>query len=133
MYSCAVVAEVTASVLLLFALGPRYGAVGAAWAVSSTFVLSRGLVLAILICRENGFPLVRYLREIYERPLLTGVPVLLVAVLMKRGVLPGSDWPQLLTAAAAVACAYFAIAWFAVLPPEQRFLLRAQAARFVTR
>jgi O-antigen/teichoic acid export membrane protein len=133
LYSYAVVAEVTASVLLLFALGPRYGAVGAAWAVSSTFVLSRGLVLAILICRENGFPLVRYLREIYERPLLTGVPVLLVAVLMKRGVLPGSDWPQLLMAAAAVACAYFAIAWFAVLPPEQRFLLRAQAARFVTR
>jgi membrane protein EpsK len=132
-YSYAVVVEVIASVVLLLVLGPRYGALGAAWAVSSTFVLNRGLFLAILICRENGFPFVRYLREIYERPMLTGVPVMMCAILLKRGVLPGSNWPQLLTAAAAVACAYFAIAWFAVLPPEQRFLLRAQAARLVTR
>jgi hypothetical protein len=128
-----VVVEVIASVVLLVALAPRYGAVGAAWAVSSTFVLNRGLVLAVLICRENGFPLTRYLREVYERPVLTGVPVMMGAFLLKGGLLPGTDWPQLLTAATAVAGAYFAAAWFAVLPAEQRFLLRAQAARLVTR
>jgi O-antigen/teichoic acid export membrane protein len=133
LYSYAVVVEVIASVVLLVALAPRYGAVGAAWAVSSTFVLNRGLVLAVLICRENGFPLTRYLREVYERPVLTGVPVMMGAFLLKGGLLPGTDWPQLLTAAAAVAGAYFAAAWFAVLPAEQRFLLRAQAARLVTR
>jgi O-antigen/teichoic acid export membrane protein len=132
-YSYAVVGEVIASVVLLLALGPRYGAVGAACAVSSTFVLNRGLFLAVLICRENGFPLTRYLREIYERPVLTGVPVLVGTLLMKRALLPGTDWPQLLTAAAAIACTYFSAAWFAVLPREQRFLLRTQAARFVTR
>ena len=132
-YSWAVVAEVIGSVVLLLILAPRYGAVGAAWAVSATFVVNRGLFLAVLICRQNGFPLGQYLREIYERPVLTGVPVMLGTILLKRVALPGTDWPQLLTAATAISCAYFGAAWFAVLRPEQRFLLRTQAARFVTR
>jgi membrane protein EpsK len=131
-YSFAVVGEVIVSVVLVLVLGPRYGAIGAAWAVSSTFVLNRGLFLAVLICRENGFPLGQYLREIYGRPVLTGIPVFIGTILLKRE-LPGTSWLQLIPAAGAIAAVYFALAWFAVLPAEQRLLVRAQAARLVTR
>lgn len=132
-YSLAVVVEVIASVVITALFGSRYGAVAAAWAVSSTFVLNRGLFLAVLICRENGFPLGRYLQEIYGRPLIAAVPVLAGAFLLRGTVLPGHTWPELITAGALISAAFFAIAWFFVLPPEQRQMVRAQAARLTMR
>src|SRR6185503_6945025 len=96
-------------------VAPRYGAYGVAWVVSVSITAVRGAFLAVLMCRVNGFALADYLRAIYLRPLLTGAPVIAMAAALRLTVLPGTNWPELITAGALVAIAYFAIAFFSVL------------------
>ncbi|HJR58260.1 MAG TPA: oligosaccharide flippase family protein [Vicinamibacterales bacterium] len=135
-YSYAVVLEVIASVICLFLFVPRYGVVAAAWIVSLTFVTSRGLVLAILICRQNGFPFRSYVTGIYGRPLLAAVPVLGLALWLRTWVWEGSNWPELIAAGGVVSAAYFALAVWLVLETRHRdALLRrgSQAAGLTTR
>ena len=132
-YSLAVVAEVLTSIAILLVFGREYGAEAAAWAVSMTFVLNRGLVLAVLICRQNRFSLGRYLQAIYAAPLAVGVPVIAVAYAIKSFVLPGHGWLELIGAGGLLTGLYFGLAWFFVLSPDQRRVARSQATRFSMR
>ena len=95
-YAYGIVVEVILSTACLFAIVPRYGALGAAWVVSMAIVSGRGVYLAILMCRLNGFPLREYITAIYARPLLTGLPVLMTAIGLRSFVWPGRSWLELI-------------------------------------
>jgi O-antigen/teichoic acid export membrane protein len=119
-YAWAIVAEVVCQVAGLFLVAPRYGAFGAACVVAVCLTSSRGIFLAIAMCRVNDFSLYEYLDAIYTRPLLAGVPVIGLAAALRLVFLPGRNWFELIAAATLIAGVYFAIAFFTVLDSTSR-------------
>jgi len=119
-YAWSIVVEVIAMVGALFALAPRYGAYGVAWVVSLTITAVRGAFLAVLMCRVNGFALTEYLRAIYLRPLLAGIPAAALGLALRLTLLPGRNWLELIGAGALIAGVYFSIAFFTVLDADSR-------------
>ena len=125
-YAKSFVVEVVASTAALFFVVPRYGPYGAACVVATALMLNRGVYLALLICRVNKLSLPRYISAIYARPLAAAVPVALLTALLRSLLLPGRNWYEVIGAAALVAAAYFAIAFFVVLdgPTRRQILIR---------
>jgi O-antigen/teichoic acid export membrane protein len=119
------VAEVLITIAGLFLVVPRFGVLGAAWVVTVSILLTRGVAVAALISRVNGFSLVSYLRGIYERPTLVAMPAAVIAAVLHR-VLPGTTWLELFAAAGAIASAYYGLAFFLVLEREHRTPLLAR-------
>ena len=119
-YAWSIVVEVIAMVGALLLFAPRYGAYGVAWVVSLTITAVRGAFLAVLMCRVNGFALAAYLRAIYLRPLLAGVPAAAVGLGLRMTLLPGRTWLEIIAAAALIAGVYFAVAFFTVLDADSR-------------
>ena len=119
LYAYGVVAEMVVSVAVLFAVVPRYGALGAAW-VTSLLGIGRGVYLAVGLCRLNHFPLGQYLRGVYARPLAVAVPVALLAVVLRAFVWRGRTWLELILAGGVISAAFFAVAFFTVLEPDAR-------------
>jgi O-antigen/teichoic acid export membrane protein len=132
-YAYGVVVEVIASVIGMLLLVPHYGIIGAAWAVSLTFVTVRGLWVAILVCRQNGFPLATYLAAIYARPLLLAIPVAALMWWLRGVVFETSTWPHVILAAALTATVYFVAAWFVVLDAGVRQTVTGQLRRLTMR
>jgi O-antigen/teichoic acid export membrane protein len=128
-YAYAMVVEAAATVILLVALVPAFGVVAAAWVVTSALLFGRGVLLAVMLCRQNGFALGRYLAAVYGRGLAAGAVVLPLALILRATTWPGNDWIELIAAGSTIAATYFAVAFFAVLEPEQReIVLRRVAA-----
>ena len=119
-YSIGVVAEVVATTTCLFLVVPTWGAVGAAWVISIGLTVGRGVYVAFLMCRLNGFSLRRYVVSIYARALAAAVPVFLVALGLRHFILPGRNWPELIAAGGIIAALYFTLAFFYVIDPGVR-------------
>ena len=131
-YSYGLVVESVVLIAGLIVVTPRFGIVGVAWLIAALILFSRGLLPAWLLARANNFSLSWYLATIYLRPLLTGVPVALVAAAMKTR-LPGRNWPQIIAAAAIIAGTYFVTALFTCLERRHRdSLLHASLPRRLT-
>jgi O-antigen/teichoic acid export membrane protein len=124
-YAWGIVVEVLIIIGSLFVLVPAHGVIGAAWGVTIAVLLVRGVYLAILICRVNGFSLLKYLRGIYARPLAAAFPVTALAVLMRMA-LSAATWPELVAAGVAIAGAYYSIAFFTVIEPAHRAMIVAR-------
>ena len=114
-YALGIVIEVICTIVALFLVVPRFGAYGAGIVVAVALTAVRGVYLAVVMCRVNRLSIARYADAIYTRPLLAGIPVLLLALALRATLLPGANWFELLTAAGLLAVVYFAIASFAVL------------------
>ena len=131
-YAYAIVIEVLSWTACLFAVVPHYGALGAAWVISIGVTLGRGLTMAILLCRLNGFKFREYVTAIYASPILTAVPVLALALAIHRFVWTGRNWLELILTGLILAGTYFGLAVFTVLDAEyrtkllNRFLPRSQ-------
>jgi O-antigen/teichoic acid export membrane protein len=119
-YAWSIVVEVIMMAVGFFLVAPRYGAYGVACVVSACMTAVRGAFLAVLMCRVNEFRLASYLDAIYTRPFAAAVPVALLAVALRLTILPGRTWLELTGAAAAIAIAYFGIAFFTVLDTATR-------------
>jgi len=119
-YAWSIVAEVILMVAAMFLVAPRYGAAGVGYVLAACVTAIRGVFLAVLMCRVNGFSLPRYIQAIYARPLAAAIPVLLLAAALRTTVLPGHSWFELIAAAAIVAGSYAAIAFFVVLDRDLR-------------
>lgn len=119
-YAYGALVEAVATIGLLFAFVPSFGTTGAAWVVTAALLGGRGAYLAVALCRQNGFPLGRYLAAVYGPGLATAVPVAAVAFAL-RNVWPGRTWPELLLAGAVIGGLFFGIAFFSVLGTEHRY------------
>jgi O-antigen/teichoic acid export membrane protein len=121
--------EALAALVLLIAIIPRQGIMGAAWIVAGLMVLNRGLLTPWLVSREMNFGFLWYLGSIYGRPVLAAAPVLAMAYLLRASVLPGTTWLQFVAIGAIVAGSYYALALLLCLPQEHRSVLRGWVGR----
>ena len=115
--------EALLGVLGIWLVLPHYGILGVAWVVGVLSVLNRGLYVPWLVCRalDSSFP--DYIRGIYARPLLTGIPVLLLAHALKAAGVSGQTWPQLILMGAFTSAAFFVPAFFTCVTREHRKLM----------
>lgn len=122
-YARGVAFEAVLNVAGMILVIPRYGIMGAALVSSGLMLLVRGLYTPWLVSRHLEFGFFEYMRRIYIRPILTGVPVGLAAWLLKMRWLPGRTWFDLIAAALLIGVAYGALAIFTCLEREHRGLL----------
>lgn len=107
---------------------PAYGILGAAYVSAILMLVVRGIYTPWLMCHYLEFPLLRYMRSIFLTPTLTAVPVYFLLVGLKR-FMPGSNWPQLITAGAVASVVFFAAAYFTSLEPQHRAVVRRLLAK----
>lgn len=118
---------------LFYAL-PRYGLVGAAWVIAVLMALDRGVLAAVLFCREVNINPLLYIAQIYTRPIGLGALMALILWLLRSSWLPGSSWLQVAGALAIAGPIYLASAAALVLTPHHReHLLRKLAPWMDTR
>jgi O-antigen/teichoic acid export membrane protein len=122
-YARGVVFEAALNVAGMIFVIPRFGIVGAAVVSSALMLLVRGLYTPWLVSRHLEFGFVEYMRRIYIRPILTAVPIALLAWLVKLRWLPGQTWFQLIAAAALIGFLYEALAMFTCIERQHRGLL----------
>jgi O-antigen/teichoic acid export membrane protein len=115
--------EAVAALVLLIAIIPRHGVMGAAWIVSSLMVANRGLFAPWLVSREMSFSFLWFLGSIYLRPALAAAPVLAMAYWLRASVLPGTTWLQFAIIGAIVAGSYYALAYLLCLPRAHQAML----------
>ena len=101
---------------------PRYGIWGAAWVSAILMIAVRGIYTPWLVSRALDYSFVRYMLGIYARPLVVGLPVVALAGLLKRTVLPGRTFPELILAGGICAGFYLLIAIFVCIAPNHRAL-----------
>jgi len=127
-YSRFLLAEAILSFVGLIIVLPRLGLLGAAWFTNLLMALNRGLIACILLCRELDVSLWRYIVRIYTRPCLLGAAGFALLTLLKRTVLPGNSWRELILAALALGIPYLG-ATFAVCLSQQHQHLVVQKVR----
>ena len=132
-YSHALMAEAVANVLGMILVIPRFGLVGAAWVASLLMVLVRGGITPWLVCRQLQYSVAAYFQQIFMRPVLTGLPVLVLIWFCKVRLWPGNTWWQLIAAAGVTVLTYWGSAYFTCLEPEHRALIWNWVARRVAR
>lgn len=115
-------AEAVVSTFAMLALVKPYGIAAAAAVTTGTMLLNRSALTGWLVCRHLQFPLLAYLTGIYLRPLVLAIPVTALAFAVKPW-LPGSNWLQLIAAAALVAGTYLGASIWACLTREHRSLM----------
>jgi O-antigen/teichoic acid export membrane protein len=115
--------EALLGVLGIYLVLPHYGILGVAWVLGMLSVLNRGLYVPWLVCRalDSSFP--GYMWGIYARPVLTAVPVFLLAQTLKSAGVSGQTWRQLILMGAFTSVAFFLPAFFTCVTREHRKLM----------
>src|SRR5579875_630559 len=125
-YARGVIFEAVLNVAGMVLVIPRYGIMGAAVVASGLMLLVRGIYTPLIVSRSLNCSFFEYMRRIYVRPILTGLPVASMAWALKMRALPGRSWFDLFAAAALVGLTYAALALFTCIEPEHRSLLLAR-------
>lgn len=119
-YAFSLLIEAILSAAGLYIAIPRYGILGAACVIGTLMVLNRGLFTSWLFCQGVRRSFGTYLQGVYLWPTLAAIPVLLAAWWVKLHWLPGRNWVQVLGGMAALALAYYAVAFFVCVEKEHR-------------
>jgi len=122
-YAYALLSEACLNIVGMIVIMPRFGLVGAAVVAAVLMIAVRGIITPWLACRQLDFPFLRYLRLIFERPLLIAIPILLLTYWCKLKLWPGTNWIQLISVSVLVGTVYWAAAYMICLEPEHRLLL----------
>jgi O-antigen/teichoic acid export membrane protein len=118
-----VIVEAVLNVIGMVLVIPRYGIMGAAVVASGLMLLVRGLYTPLVVSRSLNFSFFEYMRRIYIRPILTGIPIASIAWALKMRLLPGRSWFDLFAGAALIGLGYSALALFTCIEREHRSLL----------
>ena len=119
-YSRGLLAEAALTIATLLWVIPRYGIFGAACVTSTMMVLNRAIWASILVCRSVQYSFLAYMAAIYLRPLLAAVPAVALGVLLKRTILPGTTFFQVLAGAVIVGLSYVPAGFFLSVTAEHR-------------
>lgn len=119
-------AEAVSTIAILAFTLPRFGLVAAGWTVAVMMTLNRCFVVAWLTAPTLGLHPLRYLQQIYTRPLLLGGVMLGLLVALKRAGLSGATWLEFLTASSAAGLLYVGLAYLLILEPAHRDQVRRQ-------
>jgi O-antigen/teichoic acid export membrane protein len=132
-YSRFLLTEAILSFIGLIIVLPRLGLLGAAWLTNILMALNRGLISCLLLCRELHISFWRYAARIYTRPGLLGAAGFVLLVFLKRTVLPGKSWRDLILAALALGMPYAAAAFVLCVSPEHQQLAVRKAKQTLAR
>jgi len=125
-YARGVFVEAVFNVAGMILVIPRYGIMGAALVSSGLMLAVRGVYTPWLVSRHLEFSFFEYMRRIYTRPILTAIPIGLVAWLVKVRWLAGRTWFDLIAATLLIGVSYAALALFTCIEREHRGLLLAR-------
>ena len=117
------IVEAVLYVAALVWVTPRYGILGVAFVSAVLMIAVRGVYTPWLVSRALNSSFLLYMRGIYARPLLAAVPVWILAWFLQKYWLAGTTWAQLTLAGCMCGAVYFAIAFFACLPPQHRMMI----------
>jgi O-antigen/teichoic acid export membrane protein len=120
LYARALIVEAFLQLAGLVTLMPRFGLLGAAWAIAAPMTLVRGIYVAVPISRALDYSPLSYLASVFVAPLATAVPVGAAAYFMKTAWLAGNSWLELFSAAAVISIVYGAIAFFTCIDKDHR-------------
>ena len=127
-------AEGVLGVIGIWLLLPYYGILGVAWVTGILAVIDRGIYVPWLVCHALKSSFLGYMRGIYARPVLTAIPVLLLAQGLKAAGVSGQTWPQLILMGTFTSVAFFLPALFTCVTREHRkLMLLSVAARLFHR
>lgn len=126
-YARALLAEGIVGVVLTILVLPGYGIVGAAWVRSVLMLLNRGFLTAWLLTRELRTPYRDFVASVYGPPLAAGAPVLVLLIWLK-GLMPGSNWGQLIAAGLLGSMVYLVLAYRVCLRQEHQLAFRRAVA-----
>jgi O-antigen/teichoic acid export membrane protein len=115
--------EAAANVALMTLIIPRYGILGAAWVATSFMALVRGIYTPWLLCRNIHVRYFSYMTQIYVRPFLTALPIILLTYWVKTQFHLGQNLVQLLIVGAIVAMVFLGTASVTCLRPEHRAVI----------
>jgi O-antigen/teichoic acid export membrane protein len=121
-YARGLAVEAALYLTALFLVVPRFGVFGAAWVSALMMIAVRGVYTPWLVSRALDCSFWRYMTGIYVRPLLTAAPALVVAWALKRTLLPGHSWTELVLAGGLTAGTYILVAVFTCIEPHHRAL-----------
>jgi O-antigen/teichoic acid export membrane protein len=122
-YARGMIVEAVLNVTGMILVIPRYGILGAAVVASGLMLLVRGIYTPVVVSCSLEFSFFEYMRRIYVRPILSGVPIVLMAWALKSHWLPGRSWFDLFAASALIGITYGTLALFTCIEPEHRKLL----------
>jgi O-antigen/teichoic acid export membrane protein len=121
-YARGVLAEALLNITAMIFVIPRYGILGAAWVSACLMLVNRGFYTPWLVCRALDFGFFEFLRSIYLRPVLIGLPVLALAYLAKVHGLGGSTWLEVIAGSGGIALLYGILAFFFCIERSHRGL-----------
>jgi O-antigen/teichoic acid export membrane protein len=122
-YARGLVVEAVLYISALVWVVPRYGIVGAAWVSATLMIAVRGIYTPWLVACALDYSFFAYMRRIYVRPLVAGVPAVAAAWFLQSGWLPGATWFQLVAAGGITSLVYGAVALFLCVTPSHRSML----------
>jgi O-antigen/teichoic acid export membrane protein len=126
--------EAILSIVGIWLVLPHYGILGVAWVVGMLSVGNRGLYVPWLVCRALDSSFAGYMWGIYARPVLTGIPVLLLIHSVKAAGVPGRTLPQLILMGGLTAICFLLPAMFTCATREHRkLMLEAVMGRLLRR
>jgi O-antigen/teichoic acid export membrane protein len=108
---------------------PRYGLLGVAWCATSLMLLHRGLGTPFLVCYYLRHSYLAYMRDIYLRPVLVGLPVTAGAFWLRQFLPADAGWWPLMVAISVISLCYYVGCLMICLQPQHRTMLLAAAAR----
>jgi hypothetical protein len=119
-YARGVLAESLLGIAAMLFVIPRYGIVGAATAVTALMVLNRGVYTSWLTARVVSLPFSSYVASVYLRPFAAAVPAFILLWWLRASLIPGTHWLGVVEAAIISGTAYYPIAWFLCVAPQDR-------------
>jgi O-antigen/teichoic acid export membrane protein len=102
---------------------PHYGIFGAACVSAGLAIINRGFITPFLVCRQLPYNYLHYMGSIYLRPLLSGIPVIGLAILFRSSWLPGQTILQLVLAGGLLIAIGLLLSLVFCVEPEHRILL----------
>jgi O-antigen/teichoic acid export membrane protein len=110
---------------------PVWGLTGAAIVYSACMVVSRCVILSYLFTRQFEISQVRFLWQVYWRPLLLMTATAGFLYVCRVALIPGRNWTELIAAGLAAGAVYGVGAWWLVVERDHRELVLAKARQFL--
>jgi O-antigen/teichoic acid export membrane protein len=122
-FALSLLAEAVLSLTGMALVLPYYGIFGAACVSAGLTIVNRGFITPFILCRELPYNYLHYMGSIYLRPLLSALPVVGLAMLLRSSWLPGQTITQLVLAGGLILASGLLLSLVFCVEPVHRALL----------
>jgi O-antigen/teichoic acid export membrane protein len=122
-FAISVMIEAAVALVGMALVLPHYGIFGGACVAAGATIINRGLITPLIVCRALPYNYLHYMSSIYVRPLLCGIPVMLLALWLRSTWLPGHTIFQLMLAGGLLISIGLSFALVVCVEPEHRKMI----------